>query len=706
MFLFSNAVIIVSAYLLVRNILRDGDTLERFIGAVVLASVQIITILIILGTTVGINPLNVLVASLVILFAVSISCRAWSPHPAVFGAIRRSRPANWWDTGNALLFALAITGLCALFIFAAVTPPPPSDAFMDHLVFPAEWLKKGKIEIVQIIEAEQAPSYYPANAELLYLWLMLPVHDDIIARFLEVFFYFVCFVCSYGIGRGLGLGKWNAIGAASLAILTAGIFKRAVNCDVDITFTAFFLSALYFLLVSRDRKNFSCFILSGFGAGLCAGTKYIGAVFIFLLIPLLFYFSRRYADGRVKRAALPIIIWTACAAIAGGCWYLRNYITTGSASYPLGLSVGNFTIMQGAYTREAMYNSYLYIPFRDLGALIDILRGHLFGNVIFFIVCISVPAGFVFRASLSSFHRKGFDRVFTCCLPFIILFIYWFINPYNTFNNYRFLFPAVFLVYILIFKLFSHDKVATFLISTIFVFGSVYAISRDAEVINIFRVVICALSGSAGEVFILAAYGISMTATSFIIWAAIAFLSAKRKMLIGKYIAALISAVMFFNILMRKSSYLEEYRYSWYGSHYLGAGWSAVAKNIEQPVKIAYAGNTSPYGLYGSKLKNDVVYINTDGRGGWKFHNYERKFREKGGKITESTSVFHIFRGEKNSDAWYRLMKKEKVNYLFVTKQFYKGIVELPVEAEWALSHPDKFILRFQEGDTYIFKVK
>ncbi|MEW5945479.1 MAG: hypothetical protein AB1742_04695, partial [bacterium] len=127
-------------------------------------------------------------------------------------------------------YAVACAAVFILFVFAAITPPPATDALVYHLVFPAEWLKSGGIHIVRIADADQAASYSPGNVHLLYLWLMLPLHDDLLARFLEPAFFVVCLACCCGIARECGIGDRGAAAAACLSALVPGAFSRAANC--------------------------------------------------------------------------------------------------------------------------------------------------------------------------------------------------------------------------------------------------------------------------------------------------------------------------------------------------------------------------------------------------------------------------------------------------------------------------------------------
>jgi len=44
-------------------------------------------------------------------------------------------------------------------------------------------------------------------------------------------------------------------------------------------------------------------------------------------------------------------------------------------------------------------------------------------------------------------------------------------------------------------------------------------------------------------------------------------------------------------------------------------------------------------------------------------------------------------------------------NLLFISKEFYRGRISAPVEAEWALAHPETFTPFYMNSDIIIFRV-
>ncbi|MFH1539659.1 MAG: glycosyltransferase family 39 protein, partial [bacterium] len=456
-----NGAAAAAAALVVRRFRLDaGGSAAGFLAGTVVFCFQVVISSVVLGHFGKLFLFNLLAAQLILLFVIAAYV-LYTEGDRPGGAAREERKTG---TGNAafsrwlyLFFpaAAGFAGLGLLFVYCAISPPPPTDAFLYHLVFPAEWLKSGRISIVQTLSTDQASSYYPANAELLYLWLMAPFHDDVAARFLQWFFAVVMMVCGWGIVRRAGLGKTASAAAAAATLLTPGFFRQVVNCDADIVFTAFFLLAVYFLLVAGDEGGWHGFALGGLAAGLMAGTKSIGVLYCVLLLPLVVVaVVRAKREGRGAFSGLATL-WIVCVFAAGGYWYLRNFHATGSPFYPLGLSVGGFTVFPGAYGREAMLGTYLHVDVRSFGTLFEILREHVLGVPLLISAVVVASAGLVARLANRGGVNEWEDRnrftfFYLVCLPFLAALLFWFVNPYNTHNNYRFLLPVVFFFNLLI----------------------------------------------------------------------------------------------------------------------------------------------------------------------------------------------------------------------------------------------------------------
>lgn len=716
LFVLLNGAVAANAALIARRF-RPGfaDAAGDFLAGTTIFCFQVVLTSTVLGHIGQLSLYNMLAAQLIILFvtAAYVLYTEGDRFRVTAGEEGKTGTGDAAFTRCLYLFfpaAACFAGLGLLFVYCAVSPPPPTDAFLYHLVFPAEWLKSGRISIVQTLSTDQASSYYPANAELLYLWLMLPFRDDVAARFLQWLFAVVCVAGGWGIVRRVGLGRTAAAAAAAATLLTPGFFRQVVNCDADIVFTAFFLMAVYFLLNAREGEGPRGFILGGLAAGLMAGTKSVGVLYCALLLPLAVSAAvRARREGRGSYAGT-FDLWLVCIVVAGGYWYLRNLAVTGSPFYPLGLSIGGLNIFPGAYGREAMIASYLHVDTSSFDIPFDILREHILGVPLLVSAIAVASAGLIVRLKNKGDANEWEARnkslfFYLICLPFFATLIFWFVNPYNTHNNYRFLLPVVFFFHLLILCAFCGEGLGGKFWPLVLVCGAAAGVFHDEGCGRILRAVLDAITGGSAP-YLGNAQAPAFLAILFLLCCLAAAIWNKKNFI--KTSAIIISIIALYFLVSARTEYLQASRYDWYSAHYLGAGWKALEENVKGPARVAYAGNPAPYGLYGNGLKNNVLYVNLDGSA-LKFHDYEmEKRKENEGKpfIKEAVGLDYVYRSEQNFEKWHEALLEQKVEYLFVSKQFFRGHIEMPVEGRWALWNRHLFRQVFHQDDVWIFRVK
>ncbi len=645
-----------------------------------------------------------------------------------------------------ILIAVACAVFFANFVFALVTPPAPTDAFLDHLVFPAEWLRAAHITLVQTLSPDQATTYYPGNGELLYLRLMMPLHDDLLAGLLEPLSLVFAALACVRIGLRAGLDRNAAFGAAALAVMAPGVINLTQQFGVDMFFAASLLCSTAFLLPADESENtYAEIIVAGLAAGLAVGTKYVGVPFAVLLIPLLLIKRKRMSRP------VAVVLFSAAAAATCGYWYIRNIILTGSPFYPMGFDIGGIEFFRGAFNRSAMFNSYLHIPVQDVSYLGSIISGLIAGKwllaaaallfvagaltakntisrVVAVILILSVAAaGFIsysgtgvlaaavpflpllaaaaYAIIISAVMRDRPRRLhYTLWLAPLFILFYWYVNPYNTANNYRFTIPAVFIAFVALAAVvgarerrWNHWAIASLAVPALA--ANYVSLSRISRFFH------DAVSNAPTDAW----YNLGMrtgifaalvfAASALAVWAS----RARRRTVAAAFVLLALAATGAF--LNTKKHFMDEGRYKWYAGHYLAQGWSWLEAAIRVPATIAYAGNCSPYGLYGNGFKNTVVYINTDGRTGRIFHDYEIGARKAAAYAppTESVGLNYIFRGNRDYDRWRQALRRERVDLLFVSREFYRGVISDPVELTWAVENPRDFKLAYHRGDVFIF---
>jgi hypothetical protein len=700
-----NIFAVASAWIIAARLTGEKRGTDRLLAAFAIFSVLIVSSFEILG---GIGKIGIIYL-LILHMAILLIALCFGGTGG--GASRRENPTGPAEPRGTLAMALVRGAFLILFVmlaaFALTMPPAPTDAFLDHLVFPAEWLHAGRITLVQTLSPDQATTYYPANGELMYLWLMLPLHDDLLAGLLEPACLLVSIIAAYSIGLKLGLRKeWAATSAAAAGLIPVTL-NQMHQFGVDLFFTACFLCAVRFLLPDREgKRSIGETIVAGLAAGLAMGSKYFGLVLILTVIPFIF------AAKAEKRKLVHTLVFFAALAAAGAYWYVRNLIVTGSPFYPLGFDVFGLTIFKGAYTRDAMFHSYLHTPISRLGLFGDILTGYSLGLSLLTATLLTITIGAARRVKDFRVSCVGIEwhKWYFFSLAPIFALLFWYVNPYNIANNSRFLIPGLFSFILLFGWTLQREKWAS--IWWLFVFGlmldfaGVFPDFPKSIATTTFGFVHDSFNSLGGSGRLPDAFALYVVSVVTVILG----LAAVASLINGRQIFAFASLTVFATVLclcvLMKSDHMNNYRYRWYGGHYLASGWRAVS-NIERPLKIAYAGNCSPYGLYGTGLKNRVEYINTDGRARWIFHNYERAYRtvEDYRPPRESTGLNYIFRQYADYGSWHERLIAKGIDVLFVSREFYRGRITTPVEGEWAIGHPDWFRPIFIKGDIFIFQV-
>ena len=89
-----------------------------------------------------------------------------------------------------------------------------SDGPIYHLYFAARWWKAGRLFLIATPFGENAATYFPADGDLWFTWLMVGWGGDRLAKVGQVPFLLVAAMAAYAIARRLGAGRSSALVAA------------------------------------------------------------------------------------------------------------------------------------------------------------------------------------------------------------------------------------------------------------------------------------------------------------------------------------------------------------------------------------------------------------------------------------------------------------------------------------------------------------
>ena len=336
-----------------------------------------------------------------------------------------------------------------------------SDGPIYHLYFAARWWKAERIFPVATPFGEVGATYFWANGELWYTWLMALYGGDRFARVGQVPFLGLIGTAVVALGRRLKVGEPASWITAFWYMAAGPLFLFTFEPNVDTILIAGYLIATYFFVqagTEAPEENLRSLILGSLAAGLGMGTKPTGIVFfpplIGLMLGLCAWRSRTWRSffRSVTAAVVPGLAMMAY-------WPVRNALWTGNPLYPLQVEAFGRVWLAGWFGPEAMKKSTYYIPFANWRAGGDLMMQVIDPREFPFWVAAMVggwawarprPVDFVAAES-----RKIIDRWVWAltALGAFNLAAYWFLIPYRT--QQRFALPGLALITVSLAKLFD-----------------------------------------------------------------------------------------------------------------------------------------------------------------------------------------------------------------------------------------------------------
>ncbi len=240
-----------------------------------------------------------------------------------------------------------------------------SDGPIYHLYFAARWWKAGRLILIAAPFGENAATYFPANGDLWFTWLITSWGGETLAKVGQAPFLLFAGAGAYGCARSVGVGRPASLIATFWFVSESLLFLYSVEPNVNTIFVAGYLVAAYFFLQGvRGEGQTSALVLGALAAGAAIGTKAVGIVFVPPLIVLALAaigFQAVPSRVRVLRMAVVALV----PAVTGGYWFVRNAMLTGNPLYPLDVRVMGHTLWPGWYGPDAMRTSHYYLAVGD-----------------------------------------------------------------------------------------------------------------------------------------------------------------------------------------------------------------------------------------------------------------------------------------------------------------------------------------------------
>jgi len=710
----ANCCLLLGSLWIVRDAFRQRDGLAAATGTAVIFWAGCTLSLEILGELGMITPECMLASAMVVLAAGGVA--RWLRPASLDDTPREATPSR---LGIGALVCLALVLAASLYLgihSLLLAVKVVSDGPIYHLYFAARWWKAGRLVLIAAPFGENAATYFPANGDLWFTWLMASWGGDRLARIGQAPFLALAATAAYGCARYLGSGRSASVIATCWFVSSTPLLIYSFEPNVDTIFVAGYMLTTYFFLRGlRDDGDTAAICLGALAAGGALGTKPVGLVFVPPLLALaLVYVLCGSAPSRIKiiRASAIVLL----PLMTGGYWYIRNFLVTGNPIYPLEVRLLGHTFWPGWYGPEAMRLSVYYIPRANWRALGDILLAVLDPRLL----AVWLPAlcaGWLLVPAKSRANRRALLLLSSLAVLNVVL--YWVFIPYRT--QQRFMLQALGLAVAPLATLLDRSRwlrlLATVLLGFHLLTPQTWPIAARDDAIpwdlsrlipNLIAAPLPLLArldaalasqesrrSVAGLATLLAIVGAAILST----WAWHVFWERPDRYC-RHLVVALAVSVMF--VL---AGWLElwlggfERRFEFYAPFPdFYAGWLHLdARSGPKGCRVAYAGTNLPYYLLGNNLRNEVRYVNVDEHRDWLLHDYHRQARLRGeGRWPNPRPGWD--RQRPDYQAWLRNLEAEGIQLLVVTRvnpsEGPHNVADpdgFPLERGWADSHTERF---------------
>ena len=230
------------------------------------------------------------------------------------GAARRALDAIEWT-----IVALIVAAM-SLDLLEGLSPPADADTLAYLFALPKAFLSEGGLFFVHravdgsiplLIQMTYVPALALGGETALTLWTMVTGWMAPAALYL---------ICRHFIDR-----RWSLISALIL-LTTPAVLYGAGSGQIEVRMSLFVLFCVMIIADGWDRFDLGHAIAIGLAAGFLMGSKYTGLLLAASVAPAVLLVERRFR---------PLLLAAAVGVLAGGQWYLWNWIHTGDPVYPM-----------------------------------------------------------------------------------------------------------------------------------------------------------------------------------------------------------------------------------------------------------------------------------------------------------------------------------------------------------------------------------
>jgi hypothetical protein len=326
-----------------------------------------------------------------------------------------------------VLLGFLVVFLVVAFIAGLLVPPNNGDGLSYHLSRVGYWLQNKTLGVYATYDERQI-CLLP-NAEILILWSMAFLKNDVLAFIPQFISYIGIFACVFLFSRFLEFGKVASLFSALLWCSITAVMFEATTVQNDLVVTFFMSAGVYLFLKGLTNKDRSYLFASAIAFGLALGTKGT-ALFVFPgLIFFGFLIIFHYCDHRARLFFNWLIYVIFSFLLFGSYIYIQNFVTYGSFLGPKALVAKHST-----FSPELAYANLIYMGdrFIDTGVFDFLINpdSYLlfhedvagFGSIWIFLI---LPAAIYYLFKTKNFSKWlllscGFSFLFFCSFSLII----------------------------------------------------------------------------------------------------------------------------------------------------------------------------------------------------------------------------------------------------------------------------------------------
>lgn len=625
--------------------------------------------------------------------------------------LNESEPADRWDLWAYLALAAALWGIFAYAIPSLLGPVKVvSDGPIYHLYFAARWWKAKRLFLIAAPFGESAATYFPAGGDVWFTWLIAGWGGDRLAKIGQAPFLMLAAYAVYAIARRLNAGASAAVVAVCWFVLSAPLLLFSFEANVDTIFVAGYLLSVYFLIIYHlGDAGFPAIVFFALALGCGWGTKPTATVFSPWLVALAIVAVWK-RETRWTRRTVGILIICLIPAIPAGYWFARNAFLTGNPLYPLRVEALNKVVLSGWYGRGAMKLSRYYIPRSRYKALADILVS-TFDPRLAPLWIAALLGAWRIGGKNESTDRSRIERLIwgASALAILNVALYWIWIPYRT--QQRFMLQSVGLAAIPLAMLFDRGSIVRILGATLLYVHLLVPQSWpysypddppwdfDKLIPNSLPALVSVFSGRGLDARSIACLAGAIATVAVV--ASFRSTSARvRRVAIPVSIVTAGCVCAWIRLVYLPRS--NDPRVSFYPASFPDyyRGWLRLdSLSGKNGTRIAYAGTDLPYYLMGSRLRNEVRYININKHRDWLMHDYHREASIRGeSEWSDTRPGWDRVPSEADYAAWLANLRAEEIEFLVVTRsdptegRFNVADSDgFPIERVWADEHPESF---------------